>query len=216
MKTIFDKFDKRAIPNLPLVAFEGRIEVISGMGEADRAVDFLLKQPILGLDTETKPSFHRGDGHKVALLQVCTHDICFLFRLNHIDMPDSIVRLLSDTCVKKIGLSWSDDLCVLRRRREFTPGAFEDIQRIVGNYGIEDMSLQKLYANLFGQRISKSQRLSNWEADVLTEKQKLYAATDAWACIKLYEELQRMRTEGYKLVHTHAETPEEGAISDNQ
>ena len=216
MKTIFDKFDKGVIASLPQAAFAGRIEVVSGESKAQRAVDYLLSQPILGLDTETKPSFHRGDGHKVALLQVSSHDICFLFRLNHIDMPDCIVRLLSDTEVLKVGLSWNDDLCMLRRRRDFTPGRFEDIQQIVGTYGIKDMSLQKLYANIFGQRISKTQRLSNWEADVLTDKQKLYAATDAWACIMLHEELERMRQDGYGLVCTHTDALVEDVLSKKQ
>ena len=59
--------------------------------------------------------------------------------------------------------------------------------------GIKDMSLAKLYANLFHQRISKREQLSNWEADVLTDKQKLYGATDAWACIQLYEEYVRLK-----------------------
>ena len=216
MKTIFDKFDKGVIASLPQAAFAGRIEVVSGESKANRAVDYLLSQPILGLDTETKPSFHRGDGHKVALLQVSSHDICFLFRLNHIDMPDCIVRLLSDTEVLKVGLSWNDDLCMLRRRRDFTPGRFEDIQQIVGTYGIKDMGLQKLYANIFGQRISKTQRLSNWEADVLTDKQKLYAATDAWACIMLHEELERMRQDGYRLVCTHTDAQVEDVLSKKQ
>lgn len=216
MKTIFDKFDKGVIASLPQAAFAGRIEVVSGESKAKSAVDYLLSQPILGLDTETKPSFHRGDGHKVALLQVSSHDICFLFRLNHIDMPDCIVRLLSDTEVLKVGLSWNDDLCMLRRRRDFTPGRFEDIQQIVGTYGIKDMSLQKLYANIFGQRISKTQRLSNWEADVLTDKQKLYAATDAWACIMLHEELERMRQDGYRLVCTHTDALVEDMLSKKQ
>lgn len=200
MRTIFEKYDKQAIANLPLVAFEGHIEVVNGVHAAERAVDYLLKQPILGLDTETKPVFHKGEMHPVALLQVSSYDICFLFRLNQIDLPDCLLHLLSDTRQLKVGLSWKDDLCVLRRRRDFVPGRFVDIQKMVDEFGIIDMSLQKLYANIFGQRISKTQRMSNWEADVLTEKQKIYAATDAWACIKLYEELCRLRQTDYQLV----------------
>lgn len=202
MRTIFEKYDKQTIASLPLVAFEGHIEVVNSVYAAERAVDYLFKQPILGLDTETKPVFHKGDIHHVALLQVSSHDICFLFRLNQIDMPDCLVQLLSDTRQLKVGLSWQDDLCVLRRRRDFVPGRFVDIQNMVGEFGIADMSLQKLYANIFGQRISKTQRMSNWEADVLSDKQKTYAATDAWACIMLYEELCRLRQGDYRLVRS--------------
>jgi len=70
------------------------------------------------------------------------------------------------------------------------------LQDHVKEIGVEDMSLQKLYANFFGQKISKRERLTNWEADILTDKQKLYAATDAWACVMLYEELMRLEQTG--------------------
>ena len=123
------------------------------------------------------------------LPQVASRDTCFLFRLNDIGIPPSVIRLLEDCTVPKIGLSWHDDLLSLHRRVEFNPGYFVDLQDIVKEIGIKDLSLQKLYANIFHQKISKRQRLTNWEADVLSDKQKLYAATDAWACIKLYEEI---------------------------
>ena len=99
-----------------------------------------------------------------------------------------------------IGLSWHDDLASLKRRANFKPGYFIDLQSVVGKIGIEDLSLQKIYANLFGKKISKRQRLTNWDADVLTDKQKVYAATDAWTCINIYEEINRLVTTGnYKL-----------------
>lgn len=201
-KLIYTKFDKSAILSLPRAVFTGRIHVILSRAQAEKAVNFLLSQPILGLDTETRPSFSRGSCHKVALLQVATHDLCFLFRLNIIGMTPAIVRLLEDTTVTKIGLSWHDDINSLHKIGDFTPGRFIDIQNMVKSLGIEDLSLQKLYANLYGGFISKSQQLTNWERDVLTDKQKQYAATDAWACIQLYEELQRLQQTGdYELVN---------------
>lgn len=153
--------------------------------------------------------------HKVALLQVSTREVCFLFRLNFIGMPPSVIRLLSNTTVPMIGLSWHDDICSLHRRIDFTPGLFIDIQNIVGRIGIEDLSLQKLYANIFGEKISKRQRLTNWEADVLNEKQKRYAATDAWACINLYQEILRLEAEGdFKLVKVKEKPVEVAAPND--
>lgn len=200
-KTIYNKFDKSVINSLPLVSFPGKITVVLNEYEAERAVDYLLSCDILGVDTETRPAFRRGQNHKVALLQVATRDQCFLFRLNHLDMPDCIIRLLSNKMVPMIGLSWHDDLMSLHRRKDFCPGWFIDIQDIIGNLGVEDKSLQKLYANLFGEKISKRQRLTNWEADVLTEKQKEYAAIDAWACINLYEEIMTLiANRNYELV----------------
>ena len=103
-----------------------------------------------------------------------------------------LLRLLEDESIPKIGLSLHDDIISLHKRAEFKPGNFIDLQKHVGEIGVEDLSLQKLYANFFGLKISKAQRLTNWEADILTDKQKVYAATDAWACIKLYDELMRL------------------------
>lgn len=199
MKTIFNRYNKDLLSTLPIVVFDKQIIVVNSVYEAEKAVDFLLKQSILGFDTETKPSFQRGVHHQVALLQVSTLDICFLFRLNHIDMPDCLLRLLTDTSIVKVGLGLTDDLAALKKRRKFIPGTFCELQEFVRGFGIADMSLQKIYANVFQQKISKSQQLTNWEADILSDKQKTYAATDAWACVMLYNELCRLKAEGYKL-----------------
>ncbi len=200
-KKIYNKFPKADIASLPVVHFEGRIVVVVSEREAERAVRFLLSQPILGIDTETRPSFRRGDMHQVALLQVSAHDICFLFRLNYLGDSPAVCRLLEDKKVPKVGLSLRDDMMQLHRLMDFEEGLFIDLQNHVREIGVEDMSLQKLYANFFGQKISKRQQLTNWEHDVLSEKQKLYAATDAWTCIMLYEELERLEQSGeYELV----------------
>lgn len=202
-KTIYHKYDKQRIPDLPKVLFEGRIVVILTESEAQKAVDYLLSQPILGVDTETRPSFKKGRANKVALLQVASHEICFLFRLNQLGISPAVKRLLEDKKVPKIGLSWHDDLNMLHKSGEFETGYFIDLQNHVREIGVEDLSLQKLYANFFGQKISKRERLTNWEADILNDKQKQYAATDAWACIMLYEELMRLEETGdYELIKT--------------
>lgn len=196
MKIIKDKYDKKLIGTLPRVQFEGRIITIISESEADKAVNYLLSQKIIGFDTETRPSFKKGQSHQVALLQVSTEDTCFLFRLNRIGITDSIKTLLEDKKITKIGLSWQDDLRMLKKRRDFVTGTFIEIQKEVKELGIEDMSLQKIYANIFSQKIAKNQQLSNWEADSLTEAQQLYAATDAWACIQIHKELLRLKETG--------------------
>lgn len=200
MKTLVTRYDKKSIGELPIIQFQGRIIVIQSKEEAKRAVDYLLSQKIIGIDTETKPVFKKGAGmNKVALLQVSTDDTCFLFRLNYIGFTDDLVRLMSDERVIKVGLSLKDDFMQLSRRKAFTAGKYAELQTIVKEMGIADQSLQKLFANFFRKKISKSQQLSNWETDVLTESQKIYAATDAWACVKLYEEIQRLESTGYML-----------------
>lgn len=207
MRILYSKFDKEAIHELPQVLFTGRIIVITSEKKAEKAVDFLLKQSILGVDTETRPVFRKGQSYKVSLLQVATHDTCFLFRLNILGITPSIKRLLENTETKMIGLSWHDDLLALHKRSDFKKGNFIDLQDIVGDLGIKDLSLQKLYANLFRQKISKRQRLTNWNNETLSEKQKEYAATDAWACIQLYEEIMRLKESGdYQLVEVEEES----------
>ena len=207
MRILYSKFNKEAIHELPQVLFTGRIIVITSEKKAEKAVDFLLKQSILGVDTETRPVFRKGQSYKVSLLQVATHDTCFLFRLNILGITPSIKRLLENTETKMIGLSWHDDLLALHKRSDFKKGNFIDLQDIIGDLLIKDLSLQKLYANIFRQKISKRQRLTNWNNETLSEKQKQYAATDAWACIQLYEEIMRLKVSGdYQLVEVEEES----------
>ena len=174
--------------------FSGRIFVIDTPDKADKAVVYLSGFKDLGFDTETRPSFKKGNLNTVALIQLATDDCCYLFRLNRTGFSPSLIRLLSDANIRKIGLSLRDDFTSMSRRMQFTPEGFVDIQKMVSKYNISDLSLQKIYAILFQKRISKSQRLSNWEADELSEAQKKYAALDAWACLRIYE----------KLCHTNA------------
>ena len=201
MKIIFTSFDKKTVNSLPRVLFPGKVIVIDKAEDTDAAVDYLLQQDVLGVDTETRPSFSKGHHYQVSLLQVSSRTRCYLFRLHHTGMTPAIIRFLEDTKVPKVGLSWHDDLLQLHRRCEFKAGYFVELQDVAKDFGIKDMSLQKLYANLFHMKISKAQRLSNWEQTILRDAQKLYAATDDWTCIKIYEELQRLSRDGdYELV----------------
>lgn len=205
MKQIRTTIDKAEIADLPKVQFPGRIFVIYTQSDAEKAVAYLRDQPIVGVDTETRPSFRRGSMHKVALLQVSTRDTCFLFRLNRLEMPAVLEEFLAGSTLK-VGLSLKDDFNSLRRRKDVHPdqGNWLELQNYVARFGIEDKSLQKIYANLFGQKISKSQRLSNWEADTLTEGQMLYAATDAWACVQIYDCLTALeRTGDYEIIESN-------------
>jgi len=195
-KVILNKLDKTVVSTMKRVEYKGRIVVVYTISEAEKAVDYLLKQPVLGFDTETRPAFSKKQHFKCSLLQVATESICFLFRLNSIGMCHPIVRLLSDSTVTKVGLAWNNDILALHELGPFEPGSFVDLQQLVKEIGIEDMSLVKIYANLFGERISKSERLSNWERDILKDSQKSYAAIDAWACVRIYEEILRLRSTG--------------------
>ena len=186
---------------MPKVQFLGRVFVVYTEKDAEKAVEYLKEQALVGIDTETRPSFKKGMTNKVALMQIATDDTCFLFRLNRIGMPECLQDFLEGDTLK-VGLSLKDDFKVIRRRKDVhaEEGNWVDLQDYVGHFGIEDKSLQKLYANLFGLKISKSQRLSNWEAETLTEAQIRYAATDAWACVQIYNCLQEMEVDGYEMI----------------
>ncbi|MFA6644003.1 MAG: 3'-5' exonuclease [Bacteroidales bacterium] len=184
---------KQELAELEKVNFEGEIYIIDHPAEVDNAVAYLSTKSALGFDTETKPAFKRGQVNNVALLQLATEDECFLFRLNKIGYPESLEKLLCNESVKKIGLSLRDDFAALRKRTGKKPQNFIDLQLFVDKFGIEDNSLQKIYAIIFGKKISKSQRLSNWEAAELTPAQQSYAAIDAWACLKIYNYLTQSK-----------------------
>ena len=169
--------------------FNGRIFVVDTPDKAEQAVSYLSGFSDLGFDTETRPTFKKGNLNDVALIQLATDNQCYLFRLNRIGFSPSLIRLLSDTNVQKIGLSLKDDFTSMSRLMKFTPQGFIDLQKIVSKYDIADLSLQKIYAILFQKKISKNQRLTNWEAEELSIAQKKYAALDAWACLRIYKKL---------------------------
>lgn len=197
MITLRNKISKQQVAEMPKENFPGRIFVVYTEADARKAVKYLNTHSIVGIDTETRPSFRRGKMHNVALLQISTHDTCFLFRLNHLGLPDFLDEFLRNN-VLKVGLSLRDDFAMLRKRNQgdLREGNWVELQDYVPRFGIEEKSLQKIYALLFGKKISKAQRLSNWEAEVLTEAQQLYAATDAWACVEIYNYLEELRSHG--------------------
>lgn len=180
---------KEQLNELPVEVFEGKISVIETERGIEKAVRKLKQAKLIGFDTETKPAFKRGQVNKVALLQLATEDQCFLFRLNKIGYPGELDEIICNTEIKKIGLSLRDDFAAIRKRSDKTPVNFVDLQQYVDKFDIEANSLQKIYALLFGKKISKNQRLSNWEANALTPAQKMYAAIDAWACVRIYNYL---------------------------
>ena len=184
-----DKISNEETAALPAIEFKGEIRIIEHERDIVPACKFLMKQAVVGFDTETRPSFRQGVTFRVSLLQLSSPEVCYLFRLNRIPFDRAILRLLESREVLKIGADVAGDLRSLRQIRHFRDGGFVDLQSIAPEWGIEDKSLRKLSAIVLRQRVSKAQRLSNWEAATLTDKQKLYAATDAWVCTAIYDKL---------------------------
>ncbi len=203
---------KASLAEMPTEIFPGLIAVIESAEGADKAVAYLTKHPLVGFDTETRPSFHKGQINVVALMQVATDDRAFLFRLNKTGITPSMKSFLENPVIVKVGLSLKDDFQMLRRREALDPKGFVELQKLVHDYHISDASLQKIYGIVFGKRISKGQRLTNWEAKSLTRPQQLYASLDAWACLQIYRELTSGRyepaTSPYRIEHASSTTSE--------
>ena len=179
--------DKSAIQQMPQVIFPGDIHIIDSIFHVKEAVRVLMNHEIVGFDTETRPSFRKGVVHKTALIQVSTPDECFLFRTCKIGLPQDLSSYLSNPDYKKVGLSLHDDFKIMSKFGNCdAPSGFIDLQDVVGNFCITDISLQKIYAILFGEKIAKGQQLTNWEAPELSPAQLNYSAVDAWACLKIY------------------------------
>lgn len=181
--------DKQAINQMPMVTFQGRIHIIDAISQVRSAVNALRTTSIVGFDTETRPCFKRGERHSVALLQLSTDSDAFLFRLNKTGIPTPLQQFLEDKTCTKVGLSTTDDFHQLTRVSDINPAGFVELQQLVKQFSITDQSLQKIYAILFQQKISKGQQLTNWEAPHLTDAQQRYAAIDAWACLRIYNYL---------------------------
>lgn len=184
------KITKEEVNQLETAYFEGDITVIDKIEDMATAFSKLSRYDAVGIDTETKPSFTKGVRNKVSLLQISTMEFCYLFRLNKVGFTDEMYRFLGNENIIKIGLSLQDDFSGLYRKSVEKPKNFVDLQKIAQSYGILELSLQKIYAVVFGEKISKSQRLSNWDNETLTEAQQRYAATDAWACLKIFNRLK--------------------------
>ncbi len=180
------RLSNEELEQLPITAFDGEIVIVDSPEKLDVALQEMQKCPILGFDTETRPSFTRGVSYKVALLQLSTQTKCWLIRLNKLGMLPEIVAILENKNILKVGAAIIDDVKALKKIRPFDANNFVDLQTIARENGLEDFSLKKLAAHVMGVRISKRQRLSNWEAPSLAPPQQLYAATDAWISLMIY------------------------------
>jgi len=186
-----ESITKEELIDLPLRWFNGEIIVVDNNDKLEMAVEILSKEDIIGFDTETKPAFKKGVFNNVALLQLSTKTQAFLFRLNRIGLPSDICKILANPNVIKPGVAIHDDIKGLKSIKQFKPGGFVELQDTAKELGIANFSLKKLAAITCGFRISKGQQLTNWEADSLTEKQQIYAATDAWAALEIFENISK-------------------------
>ena len=183
--------DNESVALLPAARFEGRIVVVDSEEAVEMACRDLQRYDMLGFDTETRPSFRAGVSYKVSLLQLSTPEVCYLFRLCNIRLSNPLLKILGSRRIIKVGVDITGDIRSLHALRHFKADGFVDLQNEASRWGIEEKSLRKLSAIVLGQRVSKAQRLSNWEAGILTDQQKEYAATDAWVSMHILERMMQ-------------------------
>lgn len=185
------KISNEEVSALEAVHFDGRIVVVDNADALAKACKELSQHALIGFDTETRPSFKAGVTNKVALLQLSTNECCYLIRLNKLPLSRDIMAILSSDKILKVGADVKNDITALNRLRHFTAKGFVDLQDEVVKHGIEDKSLRKISGIVLGKKVSKAQRLSNWEAKQFTPQQQMYAATDAWVCVEIYNRLTK-------------------------
>ncbi len=191
MNKFENSISKDELNKKPIIQFQGNIVLVDNYEDEKKAFNDLNNTSILGFDTETKPSFKKGKKNKVALLQLSTNQNAYLFRM-HKHIPLLIFDLLENNSIVKVGAAIRDDLIGLQKYNKFKAANFVELQDYVNHFNITDKGLKKLSAIILGARISKSQQTSNWENKTLTEAQLIYAATDAWVCLEIYNKLNSL------------------------
>ncbi len=188
-----NKLSKTEINLLPLRYYNGAIRIIQTAEQAKDACAILIKEKVLGFDTETRPAFKKGQSYLPSLLQLAGTKVVYLFQLSQCGLTDSIIILLSNVNIIKSGVAINQDLTELQQILNFEPAGFVDLGDIARSKGLPHHGLRGLAAYLLKFRISKSGRTSNWSANQLTKKQIKYAATDAWVGRELYLKYKQIK-----------------------
>ncbi len=180
---------KEEINNLDQIKFEGKVHLIIDDKSYKKAITSLRKSKTLGFDTETRPSFKKGEHHDVAILQLANEENAYIFRLNMYKLPSEVIDILSNEKVTKVGGAIERDIKELQDLYHFEPRGFIELQKLARKKCIKKVGLRNLTAILLNRRLSKGSRLTNWEKENLNDIQINYAATDAWIGLKLYNKL---------------------------
>lgn len=191
MHSMFQKeMTKEAVNELPIQRYEGKIVVVANEEQLRSALGAIAQYSVLGFDTETKPAFRKGEYNAVSLLQIATEQAVYLFRLNLIGFPAELAALFENPSILKTGISIRDDIKEMAKFRSFEPKNIVELNSVAQELGVRHAGVRRLAAIFLGTRISKTQQTTNWERETLTPQQLVYAATDAWVCLEIYNKLE--------------------------
>ena len=180
------KITKKEINDLPVIYFKGKIHLCDNEKKINDAAIKLNKEKIIGFDTETKPSFKKGEYFHPSLIQLATENDAYLFQLNKNQKIFKILKIFENSNIIKTGVAIERDVKDLNKIFTFKPKNFVELSTIAKNNDIENLGLRSLTALFFESKLSKKEQISNWAKNNLTESQIKYAATDAWISRKLY------------------------------
>ncbi|PLX05462.1 MAG: 3'-5' exonuclease [Marinilabiliales bacterium] len=189
-KAFQETIEKTEVNKLPLKQFEGNIRIANNTEELHKILPLIHNEKILGFDTESRPSFKKKVSYGVSLLQLSSKTETLLIRLHKTGLSSALINILEDPNIRKIGVAIKDDLSKLKKIRPFQPEGFIDLQDYAEYFSIQEKSLKKLAAIVLKVKVSKAQRLSNWETENLSYAQMKYASTDSWICREIYNTLR--------------------------
>jgi ribonuclease D len=190
---------KDEINKMPLIQFDGKIIIATTPKTIAKALDEIKEESEVGFDTESKPAFRKGQFNHVALIQIATEDTCYLLRTAKWGIIPELKDFLENKSQLKVGLALDDDIKALQKRTPFEAGSFLDLNKYATQMGIQNIGVKSLTGIFIGRKVSKNQQTSNWENEHLTEQQQIYAATDAWICLRIYKvirEIERRQSNG--------------------
>jgi ribonuclease D len=176
---------------LQLIKFKGQIHLIRNDQDLQRCESKMSSVKAWGFDTETRPSFKKGEFYHVALLQLATDDDAYLIRLHHITRFDFLKKIFEDAEILKVGVAIRDDIKQLQKRFPFTAQNFIELQDLAKQKSMNNFGLKGMTEEVLNARLSKQAKITNWEAPTLTEAQVMYAATDAWVGLELFRHIQQ-------------------------
>jgi ribonuclease D len=181
-----NRISKEYINSLPIIRFDGDVVMVTSEQQAEDVLKQLMEETWVGFDTESKPSFTKGTSYPVSLVQFSTQETAYLFQLKKTDFTDGLVELLENKQIKKIGVGIKTDIVKLQEQRPFIPGGFVDLSELAAAKGIIQVGVRGLTARYLHHRLPKTAQKTNWARSELTKKQRIYAASDAWICLKIY------------------------------
>lgn len=172
-----------------------RITLVSTAPQAEAAAEALLREPVWGFDTESRPTFAAGQASEGPhVLQLATLQQVFVFQLHDLPCRDVAGDLLARAGIVKAGFGLHDDKRRITHKLGVEPQDVLDLDTVFRQRGYRrQVGVKAAVALLFERRLLKSKRAatSNWAQRQLSEAQLLYAANDAWAALRVYHALRR-------------------------